>query len=172
MFQHFAGKRIPIKAWTRFVPPIENEAMTQLLNVSDLPIVHKHVAVMPDVHFGIGATVGSVVATKKAIIPAAVGVDIGCGMCAVQTSMTSKDLPDSLRHIREAIEKAVPHGRSANLRSDVGSWRRDAVPQATIKVWKEELEPGFAQLCSKYPQLQNKNHVTHLGTLGWQYKIS
>jgi len=100
----------PIKAWTRGVQ-VEGEALKQLQNMASLPFIHKWLAVMPDVHMGKGATVGSVVPTHKAIIPAAVGVDIGCGMMAVQTSLTGSDLPDSLRDLRLAIEAAVPHGR-------------------------------------------------------------
>src|SRR6478672_9857646 len=85
---------VPIKAWTRGVG-VEDAARRQLENVARLPIVFHHVAVMPDVHFGIGATVGSVVPTQGAIIPAAVGVDIGCGMIATETDLTSHDLGDS-----------------------------------------------------------------------------
>jgi len=102
---------VPIRAWTRGVT-IEPEAQTQLLNVAQLPFVFRWIAAMPDVHWGIGATVGSVIPTKGAIIPAAVGVDIGCGMMAVQTTLNARDLPESLKKIREAIERAVPHGRT------------------------------------------------------------
>src|SRR5882724_10159289 len=102
---------VPIKAWTRGVP-IEEAAARQLANVARLPFIHRWVAVMPDVHFGIGATVGSVIATDGAIVPAAVGVDIGCGMMAVRTSLVASDLPESLRALRREIEKAVPHGLS------------------------------------------------------------
>lgn len=103
----------PIKAWTRGVP-IEDAALKQLKNVASLPFIHKHVAVMPDVHWGMGATVGSVIPTVGAIIPAAVGVDIGCGMMAVRTSIRAEHLPDDLSAIRSAIEAAVPHGRTDN----------------------------------------------------------
>ena len=99
----------PVKAWVQGVP-IEEAARRQVENVARLPFIHGHVAVMPDVHFGRGATVGSVIPTKGAIIPAAVGVDIGCGMCAVKTSLTSHDLPETLKPLRSAIEKAVPVG--------------------------------------------------------------
>src|SRR3954465_8490156 len=95
----------PIKAWTVGVQ-FEAEAEAQLRRVALLPFIHKWVAVMPDVHAGIGATVGSVIATKGAIIPAAVGVDIGCGMIAVQTSLRADQLPDDLRALRLAIENA------------------------------------------------------------------
>src|SRR5512138_3959379 len=89
---------VPIKAWTRGVA-VEDAARQQLENVARLPVVFHHVAAMPDVHFGIGATVGSVVPTERAIIPAAVGVDIGCGMNAVETTLTAAQLPDSLRQL-------------------------------------------------------------------------
>src|SRR5690349_6160171 len=98
-----AGK--PIKAWTQGVQ-FEAEAEAQLRRVASLPFIHKWVAVMPDVHAGIGATVGSVVASKGAIIPAAVGVDIGCGMIAARTTLRAADLPDDLRELRTAIEAA------------------------------------------------------------------
>src|SRR5881394_3419448 len=100
---------VPIKAWVQGVP-VEEVARDQLRNVARLPFIHKWVAAMPDVHWGIGATVGSVIPTVGAVIPAAVGVDIGCGMMAVQTTLTANDLPESLREIRTAIERAVPHG--------------------------------------------------------------
>src|SRR6266699_6107020 len=101
-------KGAPIKAWTKGVQ-LEDQARQQLLNVAQLPFIFKWVAAMPDVHWGMGATVGSVIPTKGAIIPAAVGVDIGCGMVAARTSLTANDLPDSLSQVRSAIEAAVPH---------------------------------------------------------------
>jgi tRNA-splicing ligase RtcB len=99
--------RVPVKVFTK---DIEHDAMQQLINVAQLPIVFGHVAAMPDVHHGIGATVGSVIATKQAIIPAAVGVDIGCGMNAVRLTLSAADLPDNLAKIRSDIERAVPVG--------------------------------------------------------------
>jgi len=98
---------VPVKIWTEDIDP---KAMEQLENVAQMPFVHHHVAAMPDVHVGIGATVGSVIATREAIIPAAVGVDIGCGMVALKTSLGASDLPDSLAPVRSAIEKRVPVG--------------------------------------------------------------
>ena len=92
---------IPIKAWVRGVS-LEDAAAQQLRNVARLPCVHGWVAVMPDVHWGVGATVGSVIPTVGAIIPAAVGVDIGCGMAAVRTTLTANDLPESPREVRAA----------------------------------------------------------------------
>src|SRR5213083_1717078 len=99
--------RVPVKIFT---DDIEATARQQLVNVSQLPIVYGHVAAMPDVHAGIGATVGSVIPTRHAIIPAAVGVDIGCGMNAVRVTLAADQLPDSLARVRSAIERAVPVG--------------------------------------------------------------
>src|SRR3989475_12598629 len=113
---------VPIKAWIRGVS-IEDVAVKQLQNVARLPCVRGWVAAMPDVHWGVGATVGSVIPTVGAIIPAAVGVDIGCGMIAVRTSLNARHLPDNLKSIRDSIEKAVPHGRTSNGGpGDRGAW--------------------------------------------------
>jgi tRNA-splicing ligase RtcB len=105
----FETEGAPIKAWVRGVP-FDDNAKKQLENTARLPFIYKWVAAMPDVHPGIGATVGSVVATKGAIIPAAVGVDIGCGMAAVRTTLRASDLPESLAAMRTSIERSVPHG--------------------------------------------------------------
>lgn len=114
----------PIKAWTKGVY-IEEKARQQLRNLASLPFIHHHVAAMPDVHWGMGATIGSVIATKNAIIPAAVGVDMGCGMMARKTSLRASDLPDNLLGLRTAIEERIPHGRTDNGgRNDKGSWRQ------------------------------------------------
>jgi tRNA-splicing ligase RtcB (3'-phosphate/5'-hydroxy nucleic acid ligase) len=152
---------VPLKMWTRGVP-VEDEAKGQLTNAARLPIVFKHIAAMPDVHFGIGATVGSVIPTIKAIIPAAVGVDIGCGMMACKTTLTAEDLPDSLAQLRAAIERAVPHGRSPGAR-DPGAWGK--VPGSVDTAWAL-LEPDFTELCRDYPKLAKTNNRVHLGTLG------
>ena len=154
---------VPIKAWTRGVG-IEDSARKQLENTARLPIIFRHVAVMPDVHFGIGATVGSVVPTQGAIIPAAVGVDIGCGMMAVQTDLDAKLLPDSLKSLRSAIEKAVPHGRTANGgRGDRGAWHK--VPAGPGKAWSA-LEREYKTIVGKHPRVGQGNDVNQLGTLG------
>jgi len=153
----------PIKAWTKGVP-LEDSARKQLLNVAQLPFIFKWVAAMPDVHWGIGATVGSVIPTKGAIIPAAVGVDIGCGMMAVQTDMNARDLPDNLHAIRTAIEKAVPHGRTHHGgRGDKGSW--GDIPSHNEGVW-HTLKPRYDAILEKHPKLDRGNHSNHLGTLG------
>src|SRR5712692_120805 len=133
---------VPIKAWTRGVA-LEDQARKQLLNVAQLPFIFKWVAAMPDVHWGIGATVGSVIPTKGAIIPAAVGVDIGCGMMAVQ---------------------ADPHGRTHHGgRGDVGAWQE--IPARNNEVW-QTLKPRYDAILEKHPKLDRGNHANHLGTLG------
>ena len=155
---------LPIKAWTRGVP-LEDAARRQLENLSRSTVVHGHVAVMPDVHLGKGATIGSVIPTKGAIIPAAVGVDLGCGMMAVRTTMEAKRLPDNLAQLRSAIEKAVPHGRTKGGRKyDKGAWGN--VPDAVGARWSAELSDEFEVLCDKSGQLHRTNNVAHLGTLG------
>ncbi len=154
---------VPVKTWTRGVP-LEPEALEQLSNIARLPIVHRWVAAMPDVHLGIGATVGSVIPTIGAVIPAAVGVDIGCGMMAVQTTLTSHDLPYNLAPMRNTIERAVPHGRGKHGgKGDKGSW--SAIPNRVVDVWAE-LEPTWKRIAGKHPAVEKSNHVVHLGTLG------
>ncbi len=161
VFQPEGG--VPVKSWTRGVP-FEDSARRQLENVARLPFIHRWVAAMPDVHWGIGATVGSVIPTRGAIIPAAVGVDIGCGMMAVRTTLAASDLPDDLRGMRAAIESAVPHGlqRSRSGR-DKGSWGES--PAAVDQAWSG-LGPRFARIVEKHPKVAKANHRVHLGTLG------
>jgi tRNA-splicing ligase RtcB len=154
---------VPIRAWTIGVP-FEAEARAQVERIARLPFIHHHVAVMPDVHLGKGATVGSVIATKGAIIPAAVGVDIGCGMMAVRTSLRAADLPEDLRGVRTAIESAVPHGRTANGGpNDRGAWKNP--PAASVAAWAA-MRPGYERIIAAHPALDRGSHVQHLGTLG------
>ncbi len=153
----------PIKMWTQGVP-VDDGAREQLKLTARMPFIHKWLAVMPDVHRGIGSTIGSVVPTKGAIIPAAVGVDIGCGMMAARTSLTASDLPDSLLELRTAIEAAVPHGRSVSRRKrDKGAWGEP--PVRTAEAWTG-LDEGFKRITGKYPKLEQSNSIVHLGTLG------
>lgn len=153
----------PIKLWTEGVP-VEDSARLQLMNTAQMPFIHSHIAVMPDVHLGKGSTIGSVIPTLGAIIPAAVGVDIGCGMMAARTSLTASDLPDNLLGLRHAIENAAPHGRtSPKSGRDKGSW--ETPPSAVDTAWAKLL-PGFEKLTEKYPRFKNTNHYKHLGTLG------
>jgi tRNA-splicing ligase RtcB len=151
----------PIKAWIDGVP-VEDAARRQLFNIAALPFIHSHVAVMPDVHLGKGATVGSVIATRGAIVPAAVGVDIGCGMMAVRTTLTASDLPDSLAKLRSGIEAAVPHG-GIGLK---GGWK-DGVPNAVGRLFTDSgLAKGLEELEEKHPTVRGAQSVTHLGSLG------
>ncbi|MFN7918718.1 MAG: RtcB family protein [Bryobacteraceae bacterium] len=155
---------VPVKAWTKGVP-VEDAARKQLTNAAQLPFVFKWIAAMPDVHWGIGATVGSVIPTKGAIIPAAVGVDIGCGMMAVQTSLEARHLPDDLKDIRSAIETAVPHGRTNHGGAgDRGAWQE--IPDRNQSVWAAELKERYDAILAKHPKLDRGNHANHLGTLG------
>ena len=152
---------VPVKLWTHGVE-LEDEARKQLLNMSRLPFVHRWISVMPDVHLGKGATIGSVVPTVGAIVPAAVGVDIGCGMIAARTTLSASDLPDNLSALRSAIESAVPHGRTVGRR-DKGSWENP--PEASVDGWSA-LAEDFSRITAKYPKLKNSNNLHHLGTLG------
>lgn len=164
-FKVFEGERVPIKAWVNGVQ-LEDEAMKQLKHLSGLPFIHKHVAVMPDVHAGKGSTVGSVIPTYGAIIPAAVGVDIGCGMMAVKTNLTASDLPDNLFGIRTEIEKAVPHGRTNDGRpGDRGAWGN---PPPIVEREFLGLHAGLERIVSKHAKIEKsaKGAVNHLGTLG------
>src|SRR5438552_4031083 len=155
---------VPIQAWTKGVV-LEDEARKQLINAAQLPFVFKWIAAMPDVHWGIGATVGSVIPTKGAIIPAAVGVDIGCGRMAVQTSLNARDLPNNLKGIRSAIETAVPHGRTNHGGvGDRGAWHD--IPGRNQEVWLGELKARYDAILTKHPKLDRGNHANHLGTLG------
>lgn len=152
--------RVPVKIYT---DDVEASALAQLENLAKLEIVHGHIAAMPDVHAGIGATVGSVIPTRDAIIPAAVGVDIGCGMNAVRTSLTAGELPDNLRRLRSAIEKAVPVGFEMH--------KSDVAAASTIK----SLSGGFKRIVERHPSVENRKGkrrkpydtwVRQLGTLG------
>ena len=162
--QVFEGKYVPIKAWIDGVE-FEDSAREQVQNLTRLPFMFKHVAVMPDVHMGRGATVGSVIATTGAIVPAAVGVDIGCGMIAQRTSLAASDLPDDLSDLRSRIEAAVPHGRTDNgRRNDKGAWQTQA-PQPVNDEWSR-LEPAFRAIVEKHPRVGHRRALGHLGTLG------
>ncbi|MBM3985605.1 MAG: RtcB family protein [Planctomycetes bacterium] len=154
--QVITGNRHPIKVWT---DDVEASALAQLRNLASLPFIHHHVAAMPDVHWGLGATVGSVLAMKGAIIPAAVGVDIGCGMCAVRLSLTAGDLPDSLAVVRAQIERDVPVGFAEH-----GDRRMpfDPLDQAG-------LVRGFASLREAHPGIRQREEGRvwrQVGTLG------
>lgn len=143
-----------VKSWTNGVA-FEDEARAQLQKIASLPFIHKWVAAMPDVHLGIGATVGSVIPTKGAIIPAAVGVDIGCGMMAQKLSLRASDLPDSLNKIRSRIEHKVPVGKDSHKNP----------PKASSNAWSQ-LRKGFDRIADKHPRIKTKNQLQQIGTLG------
>jgi tRNA-splicing ligase RtcB len=155
--QIIEGGRAPVKVWTS---EVEESALAQLKNVAGLPFVFHHVAAMPDVHAGIGATVGSVIPTRGAIVPAAVGVDIGCGMNAVRLSLTAGDLPDNLGRIRSAIEAAVPVGFERH--TDKTALHSAAKP----------LAPRLAKIVDRHPEIAKMQRdfrdawVQQIGTLG------
>jgi tRNA-splicing ligase RtcB len=150
-----------IKAWIQGVD-VDKGTIDQLLQVSQMPFIYKWVAAMPDCHVGLGATIGSVIATKGAVIPAATGVDIGCGMQAVLIDdplLTRQDMFDK-------ISAAVPHGRTDNGgKNDVGSWWNRRTPEVVHKTW-EVLDFGYQELVTAFPDLKKANSDVHLGTLG------
>jgi tRNA-splicing ligase RtcB len=156
MYEQIETSGVPIRAWTRGVP-VEAEARRQLMNIATLPFVHGHVAVMPDVHLGRGATVGSVIPTKGAIIPAAVGVDIGCGMAAVMTDVVASQLPDGLGPIRAAIEAVVPVGQASHREP----------PRAAGKAWLKRHRAGYEAIEARHPKIaEKKSAALQIGTLG------
>lgn len=154
-----------IKAWVNGVQ-LEDAARAQLDNMAAMPFIHKHVAIMPDVHWGMGATIGSVIATRGAIIPAAVGVDIGCGMIAQRTSLTASDLPESLAALRSELERVIPHGRTNNgMAGDRGAWAN--VPNEQLAVFAG-MHADLRPLIDKHPAIEKaaERAASHLGTLG------
>ena len=157
-FLHAEGAT-PIKGWVRGVP-LETKAHQQLQNIASLPFVGPWVAVMPDVHLGIGATVGSVVPTRGAIIPAAVGVDIGCGMAAVRTTLRASDLPDNLAQLRNSIERSVPVGNGPG-----GDHRR--IPDSIeTRLEQSHLMVRLDAIRAKHPKIRPDKVDKQIGTLG------
>ena len=149
--------KVPVKIYTR---DVDSASMTQLTNISQLPFIHHHIAAMPDVHVGKGATVGSVIPTKDAIIPAAVGVDIGCGMNAVRISLKAKDLPDSLRRSRRAIEAAIPVGFDMHPRDKVQASTLNAMAKSLQSI--TDKHAGLTKMVRNFHRTWGRQ----LGTLG------
>lgn len=158
---------VPVKIWTKDIEP---EALSQLKNLSRLPFIAKQgVACMPDVHAGIGSTVGTVIATDKAIIPAAVGVDIGCGMVATRLSLKASQLPDSLARIRSEIERVVPMGTGGehkahrDLMAHANAYSLFAgVPEAVSKVFKDDKQKAIAKAAPQLGTLGSGNHFIEI----------
>lgn len=164
--QTFQDGEFPVKVWTE---DLDKQAEEQLRHLSGLPFIHHHVAAMADAHGGMGSTIGSVIPTMGAIIPAAVGVDLGCGMMAVQLDITASDLPDSLRDMRTEIESRVPHGRTDNGgRNDRGAWGPNP-PGFVLDWWNDNgIETSLRHILERHPKLlgPKTNTYRHLGTLG------
>lgn len=156
---HAEGSATPIKGWVRGVP-LEAQAHQQLRNIAAMPFVGPWVAVMPDVHLGIGATVGSVIPTKGAIIPAAVGVDIGCGMAAVRTTLRADDLPDDLSRLRSAIERSIPVGNGP------GGDHRKLPDSIDTLIAGSGLVPRLDAIKDKHRKIRTDKLDRQIGTLG------
>ena len=147
-----------IKMWTDHVP-VEEQALEQVMNISKMPFIYRHIAIMPDVHYGIGATVGSVIPTRGAIIPAAVGVDIGCGMVAVKTCIDARELPDNLGDLRSQIESRIPVG--------MNSYDQDNLPEVSELVFNQQCSKHLRKILEKHPKVAPKNNaIWQMGTLG------
>jgi tRNA-splicing ligase RtcB len=152
-----ADQRVPVKIWT---DDVDERSIEQLTNIASLPFIHHHVAAMPDVHLGIGATIGSVIATHKAIIPAAVGVDLGCGMVAARLSLTANEIDEkALQKVFDQISRDVPVGRAQH------SDERVLVDAA------KPFEPGLKSLTDRHPELLKafgkfSKWTNQMGTLG------
>src|SRR5882672_4015045 len=153
------GRNVPIEVWAP-IEEVDSQVIGQLKNVAALPWVAHHVAVMPDVHLGRGATVGSVIAMRGAVAPAAVGVDIGCGMAAVQTDLEARHLPDDLRPLRFAIEGAIPVGKSSH---DEPAWEEGASDE--LRAAGKALMNGYQHLASRVHGLESRA-ACQIGTLG------
>lgn len=150
-----------VKMWTDFVP-VDEGSLRQLSECADMPFVYKHIAAMPDVHYGYGATIGSVIPTKSAVIPAAVGVDIGCGMIAVKTSLTATDLPDELATMRSAIESVIPVGFAQH--------QENKIPEKGLLHFNQ-MKARLESVLSKHPKIEYKGNgltkaAVQIGTLG------
>jgi len=156
---HAEGSATPIKGWVRGVP-LDDKAHAQLRNIAAMPFVRPWVAVMPDVHLGKGATVGSVIPTRGAIIPAAVGVDIGCGMAAVRTTLRAEDLPDSLAQLRNSIERSVPVGNGR------GGEHHKLPDSIGTRVAQSGLLERLDAIKAKHRKIRTDKLDGQLGTLG------
>jgi len=160
-----------IKHWTKHVY-FESQAIDQLKNIASLPFVFKHVAAMPDVHLGKGATVGSVIATQNAIIPAAVGVDIGCGMIAVRLSLKASDLPESLKEVRKSIENIIPVGFNQHSEKHLSTHKYSSVVKRLLNTKYSSVQQGLKAILEKHSSIEKmtkdvfRTAYEQIGTLG------
>lgn len=155
---------VPVRAWVEGVP-FEESARLQVERTARLPFIFGHVAVMPDVHWGRGATVGSVIPTIGAIVPAAVGVDIGCGMAAVRTTLTAEQLPDTLARVRQEIEWSVPVGRGDYSRAGKRDDWRHGIPEEIEAEWSE-INAAYRAILAEHPHCSHPRPMEQLGSLG------
>jgi len=155
-----AGQGRHVKAWMRGVQ-FEQAAIQQLINAARLSVVHPYVAAMPDAHMGYGSTVGSVIPTRDAVIPSAVGVDIGCGMIYKKLAIKREDLPENLAELRAALEAAIPNGGPG----EVGAWP-EPVPALVREVWMQLFSDVYDRLGRKHPEIVSTFAMRQLGTLG------
>lgn len=161
-YNHMPAGNTSLKLWTNGVQ-VEDAAIEQLKDVAKLPFIFKHISAMPDIHAGKGATIGSVIATQKAVLPAAVGVDIGCGVRAQLTNLQRSDFPSDLKKVRSAIEKVVPHGRTDNGGDDdVGKFK--VLPHKHQVRW-DSLKEGYQELTEEFPEIKT-NAELMIGSLG------
>lgn len=170
MYTEVKGHNVNVKMWTKYVP-VESGAIDQLKSITHLPFMFKHVAAMPDVHVGTGSTVGTVMATKNAVIPAAVGVDIGCGMIACRTSLKAEDLPDNLHRLRTEIENMVPVGFDEHSVSRLnGKGHQDT--RTVLNNQFKNLKKGLEDICQRHPAIDKmvkdaeEKAYRQLGSLG------
>lgn len=161
------NKGVDTKAWIDGIN-IENDVFSMLRTVGKMPFIYKHIAMMPDAHVGIGSCIGSVIPTKGAVIPSAVGVDLGCGINAVKTTLTKDNLSkEALPLLRKELERLIPTGRTNNGgKGDRGAWGQ--IPKRVLSVWRENLENRLKAIIKKHKAIKTKhlNDVNHLGTLG------
>lgn len=170
LYNVIKGDLVDVRMWTKFVP-VESGAIDQLRSITKLPFVFKHVAAMPDVHIGVGSTVGTVLATKQAVIPAAVGVDIGCGMIACRTSLRAEDLPDNLHRIRAEIETMVPVGMDEHTTARLNG-KGHSNTRTVLNNQFKQLKTGLEDVVQRHPAIEkmvkNAEEKAHrqLGSLG------
>lgn len=163
------GDRKFYRAWVRGIEQYFDEAtQKQVADICRMPFVHPHVAVMPDAHAGKGSCVGAVIPTRGAIMPAAVGVDIGCGMLAMRIDMRLDTLRENADQFFDTLTNSIPMGRSSwNPAEDCGSWHSEELtPRAVRACWLGHLQGDYESIVLKYPEIRKANALPHLGTLG------
>lgn len=170
LYNVIKGDLVDVRMWTKFVP-VESGAIDQLRSITKLPFVFKHVAAMPDVHVGTGSTVGTVMATKSAVIPAAVGVDIGCGMIACRISLKAEDLPDNLHRLRTEIENMVPVGFDEHSVARLNG-KGHSNTRTVLNNQFKNLKPGLDDIVQRHPAIEKmvknaeEKAYRQLGSLG------